>query len=132
MLIERSPEAVRYGAVVLTGFSLDFALTLALFRYAGMPLQLCTAIGFFSALVFNYVLFERWVFRHRSSAVSLLRFLKTSLAASVALAARLGVITLAAQILGKTFIELVAAVGSGAAASFAANYFLLRRIFRRS
>jgi len=132
MLLELSPRVVRYGAVVFAGFALDFMLTLAIFRYVGLALQLCAAVGFFSGLTFNYVLFEHWVFRHRGSAISLLRFFKTSLAASATLATRLAVITLVEQILGETFVEAAAAVSSGATASSVVNYLLIRIIFRRA
>jgi putative flippase GtrA len=126
-----SLRTVRYATAVLFGFGVDFGITLALSRLIGLYLELSAAIGFLAALAINYILFEFWVFRSESSAVSAARASQTLLAAGAALSVRVSVIWLVRQMLGDTLPEAVAAIMLGAAASFSINYLILRVVFAR-
>ena len=129
MLSDPGLRTVRYGAVVLFGFGIDFGLTLALSQQIALPLELSAAIGFLAAVVFNYVLFEFWVFGGDGSAFSATRVLRTALAAMTALGVRVGVIWLVAGMLGITLPAVLATITLGAAASASVNFLLLRLVF---
>jgi putative flippase GtrA len=124
-------QVVRYGTAISLGFAIDFGITLALSRLAGLDLRLSAALGFLVALAFNYMLFEFWVFRSGQPSVSATRLSQTLLAAGAALSMRVGVIWLVGKILGDTLPEVVATVLLGAAASFLVNYTILRLVFAR-
>lgn len=132
MIPRSSPKAFRYGIVVLLGFCIDFTLSMALFQIFGLTLQICAAIGFINALLFNYILFEHWVFRREGSGVSVLRFTQTSLSAAVAMTVRMGVITFLGLFVGRTFLGAAATFFASASASFLVNYFFLQRVFHQA
>lgn len=127
----RAGRLLRYGTVVVVGAGVDLAVALALARVVGLPLTLAAACGFATALCANYLLFEFWAFRRGRSRFSPHRFLRTVLAAGLALAVRLVVIhflggAFGGDALGDAFVLLC-----GMGASLAANYRLVTSIFGR-
>ena len=121
----------KYGAVVLIGLGIDFGVTLMLWHIAGLRLELSAAVGYLLALVVNYVAFEFWVFDSEASVFSALRLAQTVLVAGMALSARVGVIWLVQNLLGRAAREAMAAMLLGYMASVLINYLLLQLVFAR-
>ncbi len=121
-------QRLRFAAVTVAGFGIDFGLTLALSQLTSTPLLLAATAGFLTALACNYLLFEFWAFgRGRFSAG---RMAKVAASAGCALAARLGVIWLAGRLIGREVVGPdVAAILAGAAASVAVNYLVVSKVF---
>jgi putative flippase GtrA len=123
------PHLVKYAAVIVLGFAIDFGVTLSLSRGVGLRLEVSAALGFLVALALNYGLFEFWVFHGEHAFFSLIRLLQTGLAAGTALSVRVGVIWFVQRFLGTTLADVMLAILLGFLSSFAVNYLLLRLIF---
>jgi putative flippase GtrA len=122
-------QTARYGAVIVFGFAVDFGITLALSIHLGLQLWLAATIGYLSALLLNYALFEFWAFGRDNAAFSSGRLLQTAIASVVALSVRLAVIKVAQQFLGTSAIETSIILLMGAGASVAVNFLLVRSVF---
>lgn len=122
-------RTLRYGATVLAGFAIDFATALLLTRLLAVPLPVSAAVGFTVALVFNYVLFELWVFGAGGSRLAALRLRRTAAAAGIALGVRVAAIWLIGRVLGSSLVETSAMLLVGASASLIVNYLIVRHVF---
>lgn len=132
---EEAARAARLGRFLLTvaaGALLDLAVSMALARALRAPLTAAAAGGFAAGLALNYVLFERWTFRDGDAPArrfSPSRFAATAGAAALALAVRLGVVSLLGSVLARSPATDLVRLASAMAASFAVNYALTRLIF---
>lgn len=124
-------QAARYICVIVIGLSLDLSLTLAVAQVGGLPLPVAAAIGFVTALALNYVLFEFWVFRDQTAAVSKVRLTQTATAACLALAVRVGVVWAVARLIDQSAPGMLVTMLLGVGASFVINFLLLRVVFAR-
>lgn len=123
-------RSLRYAAIILLGFGVDYLLALALVRVAGLGLAAAAAAGFGAGLVLNYALFELWAFRSDRVGFSWARFGGTAGIALLALGVRLGVVTLLSA-LARDPVALAPGIFiAAAAASALVNYVLVNRLFR--
>lgn len=67
-------QSVKYFVVALVGLLIDFAILFALVDFLGLNYLVSAAVSFLVALVVNFVLSERFVFRDPKISNSLNRF----------------------------------------------------------
>lgn len=120
-----SRELVRYTAVVVLGFGLDFSITLLALHLLVLSLPAAAVAGFVCAFTVNYFLHEFWTFRRSESAVSARRLLLVLAAALAALAVRAGFLILAAPYAVSIYLQYILLVAA-AGLSFVVNFLLLR------
>jgi putative flippase GtrA len=124
------PETLRYAAVVVLGYGLDFLVAMLALRWLSFSLPVAAATGFLCAFALNYLLHEFWTFRRETSGFSVARLLQAFGAALFALAVRIAFLAFVepyATTEAMQYAMLLAAAGL----SFIANYLLLRTaVFR--
>lgn len=74
---------LRYGAVGLIAFAIDFGVTAWLFRAMDAPLLVANTVGFLIANVANFLLGHWWVFRDRRDSRRWMRAYAATLAVSI-------------------------------------------------
>lgn len=122
-------KTLKYCAVIFIGFGIDFGITLALTIQFKLTVTVAVIIGYLSALIINYTLFEYWVFKRDSAMFSPPRLFQIFIASIVALLVRIGVIKFAEHLLGKTPIEIMVLLLLAAGASMLVNFLLVRLVF---
>ena len=63
MVIEQILTLIRFVVMAIAGFSINFGLTVLLHEKAGWPEQASFACGLIVVFVFNFVVFQRFVFK---------------------------------------------------------------------
>ena len=116
---------------ILAGALLDLGLAMTLSDGMGVSLTLAAAVSFSAAILFNYALFEFWVFPRNSVRFSGKRLAMTTGSALVVLGVRLGVIELLSFVPRASLFDLIRLVAAMGISLFV-NFLLIRKIFRQA
>lgn len=85
----------KFTVVAIIGFGVDvFIVSLTKFVMTSMPDEFCLSIGFFGAVLFNYICHNRWTFKHANKALSFSDALRYLFICLVILLVRLGILYL--------------------------------------
>ncbi|MEW6123316.1 MAG: GtrA family protein [Pseudomonadota bacterium] len=116
---------LRYLAVVVAGYCVDFGVSFGAFKLMGLPLPVAACVGFSLAVVFNYLAHEFWTFAGERRSGYGARFGKFIGVALFTLAVRVGVIFLLDPYAASDLAHAALLVGA-AGVSLAVNYVLTR------
>ena len=121
----------RYAATIVLGAGVDLGGAMLLASFTRLPLQAAAAVGFSVAVVVNYLMFEFWAFSGSRSRFSMARLGLTAVSSLIALAVRMGIITMLGMMMGSSPLENLARLGTAMIGSMALNFVVVSRVFRR-
>ncbi len=121
----RLPRELRYLAVVVAGYAVDFGVSFATFKLFNISLVVAACVGFSLAVVFNYLAHEFWTFAGERRTGYGARFAKFVGVALFTLVVRAGVIWLFTAWATTDMTRAGLLVGA-AGFSLAVNYVLTR------
>jgi putative flippase GtrA len=117
------PREVRYFAVVVLGYSVDFAASFSVFKLLHISLEAAACIGFVLGVIFNYLAHEFWTFAGERHTGYIWRFGKFVGVSLFILALRVAVIWLIEPYAASDLAHAAALIGA-AALSLVVNYLL--------
>lgn len=119
------PRELRYLAVVVAGYCVDFGASFSAFKLLGLPLTVAACVGFALAVAFNYLAHEFWTFAGERRGGYGARFGKFVGVALLTLAVRVGVIFVLEPFAASDLAHAALLVGA-AGVSLGVNYVLTR------
>lgn len=120
----------RFALVVVVGMIVDLAASLALHRFAAVPLTVAAPAGFAIAATGNYLAHEHWTFAGRRG-VSLVRGGGYAIVVGITLLVRLAGVAAGSWLIGTQGWRALAVLVGAAGVSFAFHYGLSRALFER-
>ncbi|WP_127090651.1 GtrA family protein [Aquabacter cavernae] len=116
---------LRYLAVVVAGYGVDFGVSFSAFKLLGLPLPAAACVGFALAVAFNYLAHEFWTFAGTRRTGYGARFGKFIGVALFTLLVRVGVIFALDPFASSDMAHAALLVGA-AGVSLGVNYVLTR------
>lgn len=124
--LRRGESAVRFLAVSMAAFVVDFTIAVVLRHSFHMKLWLAAGIAFAIIALPSYLVHEHWTFAHATSRASADRMGRTVLASAVSLGVRIGTIYLLELLREPSDFRAVVYFAIAAGLSLLTNYALNR------
>ncbi|WP_170765258.1 GtrA family protein [Ruegeria lacuscaerulensis] len=123
---------LRFTAISGIGLVVDIAAALFLHRVIGFPLWLSATLSFLVVGACNYLIFEFWLFRSETSAVSMRRLAGVLLSATFAGCARIATIVILESfvdvVMTANWLRDVLILLAGAGVSLTVNFIINSRV----